>query len=163
MRMGRLSGKEIRRVFGQRSAYALGVMVLCVMVFQAMLAKVGAPRQIGQELQDVRIPLVVVVAALPFISGVVTGLAVGFVGTSFPIVLELLNVSCGGQSILPYIPLAYAFGHLGQMASPIHICQVVSNQYFKTDYGPVYRRLIPSALLTAAMAVGYFLLLRWVL
>ena len=35
-------------------------------------------------------PLVMVVVLLPFIAGMITGLAVGFVGTSFPIVLGLI-------------------------------------------------------------------------
>jgi len=46
------------------------------------------------------------------------------------------------------------------MLSPLHVCHVVSNRYFKTSFGPVYRRILPSVVLLGALEVGYFLLLR---
>jgi len=46
------------------------------------------------------------------------------------------------------------------MASPIHLCYVVSNRYFGTPFGPVYRHLWLPLLLTATGAAAYFLLLR---
>ena len=58
--------------------------------------------------------------------------------------------------------LAYACGHLGMMASPIHLCLVVSNRYFSSSYWPVYRRLVIPTLLLAVFAALYFLLLRLV-
>jgi len=87
---------------------------------------------------------------------------VGFVGTSFPIVVALVAGLPGDVWLPPYVALAYAFGHLGQMLSPLHVCHVVSNRYFKAGFGPVYRRMLPSAGLMAAFAVAYFLLLRWI-
>jgi hypothetical protein len=59
-----------------------------------------------------------------------------------------------------FMALAYAAGHLGQMLSPIHLCYVVSNRYFKTSFGPVYRRIAGSAALTAALTAAYYALLR---
>ena len=117
---------------------------------------------IGAELRGAGIPVVLVVAALPFVAGAVTGLAVGFVGASFPIVLGLVAAPEYGH-IRPYVALAYAFGHLGQMVSPMHLCHVVSNRYFKTSFAAVYRYLIPPAVFTAALAAAYFVLLKWVM
>ena len=88
------------------------------------------------------------------------GLAVGFVGASFPIVLAMVEQMPDHGSIRPYIALAYAFGHLGQMISPLHLCQVVSNEYFGAESRAVYRRLLVPAVLTGAVAIGYFWLLK---
>ena len=46
------------------------------------------------------------------------------------------------------------------MLSPIHLCYVVSNRYFETPFGPVYRRLWLPAAITGSVAVVYFVLLR---
>lgn len=156
---GRLSRQTIRDIWTRRSTYSMTGLVLSVMVFQYMLKTVQAAKGMGQELASLHVPMVAVVAALPLIAGAVTGLAVGFVSVSFPIVIPL--ALAGGDSIRPYIVLAYACGHLGQMISPLHMCHVVSNRYFKTGFGPVYREIVPSALATAGLTLAYVALLYW--
>jgi len=153
-----------RRAFGEiladKSIYAILVLVLSVMVFQHVLGEAHASARIARELNQLHVPVVLVVAALPFIAGMVTGLAIGFVGTSFPIVLGLVQAMPATPAVRAYMMLAYAFGHMGQMMSPLHLCQVVSNRYFGTTFAPVYRRTLPSAVVTAVLAVAYFLALR---
>jgi len=161
-RQDRLGWRGLGKVFATKRIYALGVLVLAVRVFQHVLDAVHAPAVIGDELEALGVPVELVVALLPFIAGLVTGLAVGFVGTSFPIVLGLVYASQAGP-IHPYVVLAYACGHLGQMMSPLHLCQVVSNRYFTTGSAPVYRRILPAAGITAVAVAAYFVLLRLLL
>ncbi|MBI5726130.1 MAG: DUF401 family protein [Planctomycetes bacterium] len=163
VRTGGLGWRGLGKTLTRTSIYKMVLLVLCVMFFQQMIKATQAAPKIGQELAAMNCPVIAVVAILPFIAGLVMGLAVGFVGASFPIILPLSAGLAGGHSLIPYVALAYAFGHLGQMMSPVHVCHVVSNQFFKTSYGPVYRKILPPALLTAAMTTGYFLLLRYCL
>ena len=153
------SWRDVAKTLAAKQIYAMGVLVVSVMAFQYMLGQIGAPARIAGDLKALHVPVVLVVAILPFIAGMVTGLAIGFVGTSFPIVLALVALPDHG-SIRPYVALAYGFGHLGQMMSPLHVCHIVSNQYFKTSFGPVYRQVIPSAGLAALLIVAYFVVLR---
>lgn len=150
----------LTKAFARRSPYDMAILVLSVMIFRHMLEATDAAPRIAAELTALRVPLVLVVTALPLVAGLVTGLAVGFVGTSFPIVLALAaTVASGDAGLRPYIALAYAFGHLGQMLSPLHLCHIVSNRYFETGYAQVYRRIIPSVAITAVLAAAYFLFL----
>jgi len=59
--------------------------------------------------------------------------------------------------------LAYAAGFMGQMLSPVHVCLVVSNQYFKTSL----LRSLGGLLLPVAVVLGgtylFSLLLRLLL
>ncbi|NLT66824.1 MAG: DUF401 family protein [Acidobacteria bacterium] len=155
----KLNLSHLRKAFSQPVTYSTAGLVLSIMIFQSILQAIRAPQQIAGELQNLHVPIACVVAILPFIAGFVTGIAVGFVGTALPIVLNLVGAADAAGPVLAYIPLAYAFGHLGQMLSPLHVCQIVSNRYFGTTYGPVYRYLVPSSLLTAALNISYFLLL----
>jgi len=148
-----LSTGQVGKVLRSGRVYSMAGLVVTVMIFQHTLESVQAAGAVGDGLTAIRIPAVLVMAALPFIAGLVTGLAVGFVGISFPIVLALIP---GGEPIRPYVALAYAFGHMGQMCSPLHLCQVVSNRYFETSYGPVYRQILPSVALLAVLSVAYF-------
>ena len=157
--MNRFPLAGLGRILVSGPVLKLLALVAAVMVFQFVLERVGAAGQIGQELRRLHLPVTLVMVVLPFIAGMVTGLAVGFVGTSFPIVLALI-AGLPGDQMRPYVALAYAAGHLGMMLSPLHVCQVVSNEYFKTSYGPVYRRILPAVITMAVLVAGYFAVLR---
>lgn len=159
----RPTGEQLRSVFASPSTYMLTGLIVSIMIFQAMLAEVGAAVKIAAELKDMHVPPELVVAILPFIAGLVTGVAVGFVGVSFPIVMAVVASLAAGESILPYVVLAYGFGHLGMMISPLHACHIVSNRYFQTGFGATYRRLLPTAAAMAVLIVAYFFGLRAVL
>ncbi len=156
----KLKLSTVAKSISRKPNYKIAGLVISVMVFQYMLSQVGAAVQIADELIQLKVPVVLVVATLPFIAGIVTGLAIGFVGTSFPIVLALVAALPDHGSMYPYVALAYGFGHMGQMISPLHLCHVVSNEYFKTGFNDVYRRLIPVIALDAVLVAAYFTVLR---
>ena len=161
--VNRLRGAQLRKVWTSRRIFTTAALVVCVMIFRYVLDFVDAPDKIAAELKALHVPAVLVVTILPFVAGMVTGLAIGFVGTSFPIVLGLVAAMPGGAPMPAYVALAYAFGHMGQMLSPLHLCYVMSNEYFKASFHAVYWQILPSAVLTAALALGYFVLLRFLL
>jgi len=151
--------QDLLAVFKMKSSWLMEITVASVMVLQYMFTITGASGKIADELLAMHVPIVLVAAILPLIAGLVTGLAIGFVGTSFPIVLALV-CGIGGQTHLhAYIALAYGFGHLGQMLSPVHICYIVSNQYFNTGFAGVYKKTWPTFLLNFILVAAYFLLL----
>ncbi len=159
-----LNRQKVLHIFTGKSVRKMVLIVMMVMVYKNVVDAVGAGLLMGGELTALNVPAAVVVAVLPFIAGMVLGVAVGFVGASFPIILPLVLADPSlAPHVSAYIALAYAFGHIGQMLSPIHICYIVSNDYFKTPGPPVYRRLLPPAVLTLIGATAYFLLLRWIL
>jgi hypothetical protein len=162
-RLNKLGAAAVGKALLDPSTLRIIALVIGVMVFQYTLETVEAAPRIARELNDLHVPPVAVVAVLPFVAGMVTGLAIGFVGASFPIVLGVAGSMPGHGSIRPFIALAYAFGHLGQMTSPMHLCQVLSNQYFGTGFGPLYRLIAVPAVLTALGTVAYFIVLRLIL
>ncbi len=98
--------------------------------------------RMGHELLAAGIPVVAVMVIVPLIAGFVTGVAVGFVGVSFPLVFGLLGESPSMAVLASTTMLAYSAGYVGMMLSPIHVCFVVTNEYFKTgSIGPAYRYL----------------------
>jgi hypothetical protein len=162
-RLNGLGAAGLGRAFAKRNVWAMAVLVLCVMAFQYVLRYVHAAERIEAELLALRVPVVLMAAALPFIAGMVMGLAVGFVGTTFPLLLPLVLAAEGAGPLPAYVALAYAFGHMGQMLSPMHLCHVVSNRYFGAGFAGVYRYIVPAAAIAGAGAVGYFFALRAVL
>jgi len=163
VRHNRTNAAGAAKVFVSKGVGKLALVVISVMIFAHMWGVVDAAKLIAGELRDFHVPIMLVVMALPFIAGLVTGLAIGFVGTSFPIVLNLVVAAGQGDDLRAYVALAYAFGHLGQMMSPLHVCYFVSNEHFGTRFAPVYRRIAPAAILMASAACAYFAILKFAL
>ncbi len=85
------------------------------------------------ELNGIGIPSVLLFAILPLISGLATGIQLGFVGTSFPIIFSLLGPNPAMKNVYIMLILGYGFGHIGQMLSPVHVCNIVTHKYFNTS------------------------------
>jgi hypothetical protein len=62
-----------------------------------------------------------------------------------------------GGVAYPFIVLAYAAGFLGVLFSPVHLCLVLTKDYFGADLGLVYRLLSRPALLVLLVTVVWFL------
>ncbi len=88
--------------------------------------------QMRAEMADWGIPLMGVVMVVPFVSGLATGLSVGFVGASFPIVISLMGPDPSAHVFYRTVLLAYAFGYMGMLISPVHVCLIVTSQHFET-------------------------------
>lgn len=109
------------------------------------------------------IPAVATIMLLPFVAGLTTGVAIGFVGASFPVVVSLMGVEPSTTTVMACTVLAYACGHMGQMLSPVHVCLVVTNEHFETGMvhslrgllGPVVS-VILAALLVRAVVIAWF-------
>jgi hypothetical protein len=112
--------------------------VFGIMAFKGVLVQSGAIEQVRAELVEYHIPSILIISVLPFIAGLVTGIAFAFVGASFPLVVALVP---DAHSPVPYAVLAYGFGYMGMMLSPIHLCLLVTNEYFCADLATGYRYL----------------------
>ncbi|MFO7821239.1 MAG: DUF401 family protein [Lentisphaeria bacterium] len=119
--------------------------------------------QMRDELAAWQIPAVIIIMLLPFLSGLATGLAVGFVGASFPIVFSLLGGDASLSQTLPTIILAFGFGYMGMILSPVHICLIVTNEHFKTRLTHSIKGLVAPALTMLACVLIVFSLLSWIL
>ncbi len=156
---------DLRRMAGfvfTRHQVSMILMAAGVMMFRDMLMDVDAFTQAKLDLATYHVPAIVVIAALPFISGFVLGLAVGFVGASFPLVISLLPAAVmHSEARLAYLTFAYAFAYAGMMISPVHLCLIVTKDYFKADFLGIYRWLLaPTAMIVVTGVLLFFLYLR---
>ena len=102
--------------------------------------------QVPTALQALRIPLFLVIFMVPFVIGLLTGYSVAGVSMAFPVLASFLG---SWNAVL----LAYAGAFLGVQLSPVHLCLVLTVEYFKADLAAVYRRLIPLVALMCLLAV----------
>ena len=116
-------------------------MIFAILIFKEILEGSGAVEMISEELIMMNIPIFLITIVLPFLVGIITGITVAFVGSTFPILIPLIHSLAPGASLLPYIMLAMTCGFAGVLISPLHLCLILSNEYFKADMKSVYRLL----------------------
>ncbi|MEI6306723.1 MAG: DUF401 family protein, partial [Deltaproteobacteria bacterium] len=126
-------------------------LVIGIMIFQEVLRTTGALSGISNFFAASHMPVYLLLFLIPFIAGVMTGLTVGYIGITFPLLLPLMGAPTPSPGL---VALAFASGFAGVMLSPIHLCYVLTCEYFKADMVKVYHRLvIPSALVLAAVLI----------
>jgi hypothetical protein len=151
---------SIRAVLLRPGILTMVMVIFAIMSFKGMLTASHAIENVRDELAAYQIPPLFVIGLLPFLAGVVTGIAIGFVGASFPLVTALIPP---GHSAFPYAVLAYGLGYMGMMLSPVHLCLIVTREYFGADMLAGYRYLWKPACFTMIWTVGLFALYRTLL
>jgi uncharacterized protein len=147
-----------------KKALAIQLTLAGVLVFKFMLDRSGLLPLASEEFKASGVPVQIAVAGLPLLAGLVTGVAFGFTGTSFPLVVGIMHTPGSGLTPLATLVLAYGFGYCGMMCSPVHLCMLVTNEYFKASMRAVLRMILPCivvVLLYAAGAHAVLLALGW--
>ncbi len=136
---------------------SLMYVIVGLMVFRGIIQNSGAVSEISAMMKAYHVPLFPFAVLLSFICGLVTGLAMAYVGIVFPILTPLiLQVT---SQPLPYLVLAFGSGFIGVLFSPVHVCLILTHQYFASDFSPVYRRMVAPVLIVFAALVALFLTL----
>ena len=154
------SAKQIRKILFDRSLLKMVYMIVAIFVFKEVLVDSHAVIDLSEFLARQHIPLWLLVILIPLIVGGISGIAVAFVGTSFPVLLSLFQaVQLDSSLVLPYLILGYCAGFSGVLVSPLHVCLIFSKEYFRADLPKVYHRLWQPVLMLLTGSILYAALL----
>ena len=129
------------------------ILVVGIMVFRQMLEATGVTSSFIPSLMNFGVPFWVLVCIAPFLIGFISGLTVAFVGITFPVLLPSFGE---GPAVLNYIMLAFASGYAGVLLSPVHVCLVLTKNYFNVDIRDFYRLLLLPVLAVLLVAAAIF-------
>ncbi len=135
--------------------YGLDLQILfllyAVMLFKATIEGSGAAYALFSNMQNIGMPAPVLLAVLPFLMGFATGISMGFVGISLPLLVPFITF---GSEVNSYaLMLAYISGYVGVLLSPLHLCLILSTEYFKASFAKVYKLILPPLLAIEAVVV----------
>ncbi len=160
-RRNHMTAAERWSIMRQPAVLKMVYMVAGILVFKGILESSGAVEQVSREMLDWGIPLMPIAMLLPFLVGAVAGITIAFVGATFPILISLIHALDQPHMMLPYLMLALTCGFAGVLVSPLHLCLLLSNEYFHTTLMPLYRLMRWPVTALVAAAAAYFGLLRW--
>jgi hypothetical protein len=150
MAVKRVSVRTLGRILYERIPWETVAVVFGALVFRRVLDGSGAVSAVSHALTASHVPPAVVAFFIPFISGLLTGLAIGAISIGFPVALPL--IASGGAIAPGWAAWLMAGGFLGVMCSPLHLCLSLTQAYFEADWGPTYRRIAASSLAVATTA-----------
>ena len=125
-------------------AWKLALAIFGIMIFREIFDISGAPDIIANVIGSMPFPTILIIIAVPLILGLLTGYNLGAVALSYPLVEPFFQVS--GISIIGITSIIFVSSLAGYLISPIHLCNVLSSDYLKTDTTRMYKMYIPAVL-----------------
>ena len=122
---------------------------------------ISVVQAMASEMQRLGIPTLPLIMALPFLTGMTMGVSMGFAATSLPVVVALLGPAPDFGILIGTLIFAYVTGFMGTMLSPLHVCMIVSAEYYKTDLLGSYKTMIIPAVCMIFIAFFYMQLLSF--
>ena len=156
LRQNKLHVRDFVQAVFQRHVLSMIFMVGSLGVFKIILETsntVDALMRMGSA--DMALALAAIV--LPGLVGLVTGMLMACVGVTLPLLMALLPA---GEAILPWLAVSLSSGFTGCMISPLHICFVLSCEYFKVDFAASWRRIPLPSILFGFAGILYFFLMK---
>jgi len=122
-----------------------------IMLFKGIIERAESLEPVIVTIEG-HVPLLVVVMVGSYLIGVLFGHLPGAIGVSFPVFLPMLPVVS-----VRTVSLMFVFVFMGYFTSPIHLCIILTIEYFGIDLKSFYRRMIkPFSILIAAILLWLF-------
>jgi integral membrane protein (TIGR00529 family) len=158
-----LSKKQIWKIISNLQNLNMMYIVASILIFKGILEDSHAVGAISNELLMLKVPLMLISIILPFLVGLITGITIAFVGVTLPILIPLIHSLGESGFMLQYVMLTIVCGFSGVLLSPLHLCFILSNEYFNTSMSAVYRHLWLLCACLICSGVVYFLISHWIL
>lgn len=110
-----------------------------IMVFKNFILYSSAVDLLAEKFVVLGIPLVFFAAILPLLIGLAIGNQSASLGVSIPIILPM--VPLGGLPEI-YLGLIYVSSMIGYVISPVHLCLILTLEYFNVPFGLFFKNLI---------------------
>jgi integral membrane protein (TIGR00529 family) len=129
--------------------------VVSMLYLRDIILASGSVISIFESILGSGVPLLAIIIVIPLLIGAISGSPAMGVGISFPLLLPLFGEPNIHLTSIIFLGLTCAY-----LASPIHLCLVLSNSYFKSDLNKVIRYLAPSSVALYVIGVLYHLALN---
>jgi integral membrane protein (TIGR00529 family) len=125
----------------------LAVAVFGIMLYRDMAYASGVTEVVADYLQQTAVPALIIIPLLSFVIGMLTAHNMA----AIPLLYSMLGPLIGEDVHL--VSLLYISSFMGYLISPLHLCVVVSYDYFKPRFGTLYKLMLPPAILVTLVAV----------
>jgi integral membrane protein (TIGR00529 family) len=121
----------------------MAIAIFGIIIFRSIFELTGASNNIANIIMSFPFPPVIIIIFIPIILGILTGYNLGAVALSYPLVEPFFQYT--DINIIGLTSIIFISSLVGYLISPIHLCNVLSSEYLKTDTTRMYKMYIPSS------------------
>lgn len=128
------------------------LVIAGIMLFKELLFVSGLVNSFAADLVALGIPMWILLVILPLLVGLTTGSHEAAVGIAIPVFVPLLPA----EIYLAGVGLTYITATIGYLMSPLHLCVILTREYYNAKFARIYRYTGPVAivLLVAGLATA---------
>jgi integral membrane protein (TIGR00529 family) len=126
--------------------------VFATLYFRYMMVTSGSVESVFRDIISSGVPILALMIFVPILVGAISGTPTMGIGIAFPLLLPLVV----GLDV-HNLTIMFAGLVSGYTISPMHLCLILTNQYYRSDLNRVYRYLVPSIIVLYVLAVIYHL------
>ncbi len=134
--LGDKRGIDFKDIFTKGWNLKLAIGILGIMIFRSFVENMASIITLVSNISQSGVPIYLLFILIPFFIGWVSASFSVAVGIAAPLLIPQLRA---GEPVIFYAVLLYASGFLSYYISPIHMCQIVSNHYFKVKTSEVFK------------------------
>jgi integral membrane protein (TIGR00529 family) len=136
-------------VLKRKELVHLALAATAAMIFKNVIQSSQLPQTIVSLTQGASVPWLLLLILIPLTLGIIIGDHTTPIVISVPILTAIASLNPSSANII------FVSGYIGYFISPLHLCFVVTNEYFKTRILDVYRLLLPAALITLIVSIAF--------
>jgi uncharacterized protein len=125
-----------------------------VLIFKEMLIQAGAIREIVASISTLPVASVVLVGFMAFLVAWITGMPQAAVGMVFPLI-AVIDPGNAAMGVMAMVCIT-----AGQMMSPMHLCLIVTQEYFKCRIGNTLVQVAQGQAVLVVAAYGIYYLMQ---
>lgn len=140
-----ISTNEFLKILKKSLTWKLGLAIFGIMIFREMFMVSQANIVLKDLIVVLPFPSIWMIVIIPLILGSITGYNLGAVALSYPILVPFFPIQLNFVTLVGLTSLIFISSLVGYLISPIHLCNVLSSDYLKTDTTRMYKMLLPAA------------------
>lgn len=137
--------EDYKQLLKKSITWKFAMVIIGIMIFRKIFEVTQSNQAIFETLQSFNIPVLLMIIALPFILGIITGYLLIGLTLSYPLLAPFLPAT--DLTVIGFASLIFMSGFVGYLISPVHLCNILSSEYMKTDTTKMYPVFVPASIL----------------
>ena len=152
----KIDWKKYYEIIKNSLSFNLAFAIIGIMIFRQMIEASNANEIIASMIGGLPFHAIFIIIIIPLIMGLITGYNFGAIALSYFLVEPFFQFT--NLNIIGIASLIFISSLVGYLISPIHLCNVVSSDYLKTDTTRMYKMYIPAVIMLLIIQTSFVVL-----
>jgi len=152
MILGKVKPQDGALMFRNGVRWELALSIISMLYLRDMIEATGSVTTLFEVVIESGVPVLAIAIIIPLFIGAISGSPAMGVGIAFPILLPLLGDLNIHLTSIVFLGITCTY-----ITSPLHLCLVLTNNYFRSDLNKVIKYLAPSSFALYLVGLAYHL------